>query len=81
MLVKPDVIVLRPLLEEENVARYEGVRREDAIWQTQDGVQVEVPHEESLDLGADTGIEEHAIRNNDRAPRVRVSRLLQPCHY
>ena len=65
LLVVPDLLRRTGAVEEEQIGRDARVRREDAVGQADDGVQVEVLEQLFLDPRADAVAEERAVGHDD----------------
>ena len=77
MLVVPDVFRRAGAVEEEQVRRDGRIRREDAVGEPDDGVEVVLLEQVFLDAGADAVAEERAVRDDDAGPAA-FGRLVGP---
>src|SRR5579871_1323475 len=61
LLVVPDIACVTRAIKEEDVGGNTGIGGEDTIWQSQDGMEVEVAEEFFFDTHGDTIAEEGTI--------------------
>ena len=79
LLVVPDFFRRPGAVEEQQVGRDARVRREHAVGQPDDRVQVEVLEQFLLDPRADAIAEERAVRHDHRRPRPGFGRASAAC--
>ena len=78
MFVEPDLLRRRTLLEEEQIGADAGVRFEDAVRQSHDGVEVALLHQLFLEPCLYALAEERSVGKNDgRRPPGLSSRMIR----